>query len=240
MTLTHGPATEPAETNPSGAPTRSGHPSQLASAILLLAGAVLQVVSSLLAPNTGPDGDWDVEVAAMLDDDAFVPSHVLEFVSVAMMLAAVVMIARSPVVRTLRAMRSAAIALAVGLGIALAGLVSFMLSAREAEEVLDGGSTPLFDTHVTVQAFATPIIGVSIAILAVLDARRSPRWTWIPAVLAVVGGLIAAVSGPAIAITRDLSATSLFAGFVGVSLWLIVTAVRRLVAVRRTTDVALT
>lgn len=210
------------------------------SSLLFLAGTILYPISGLVHPAPRPDEEWEIGNAAMLADDAFEPARLLEMCSLVLLVAAFVMIARSATVRRLAAMRTALLVVAAAMAVAVADQVLFLLASNEANEVLTGESSPFFDTHLIVQAIITPFIALGAAVLAVLDARRSPRWTWIPAVLAVIGGLVAASFGPLLAITRDFSVTVVGAGWSLLIVWMLITAIRRIVNVRAGRDVALT
>ena len=219
---------------------RSDRRTERWSSLLFLAGTILYPVSALANPVPSPDEEWEIGNAAMLADDAFEPARLLEMCSLVLLVAAFVIIARSATVRRLAAMRTALLVIAAAMAVAVADQVAFMLASNEADELLTGGSTPFFDTHLIVQAAITPIIALSAVALAVLDARQSPRWTWLPALLAVIGGLLAASFGPLLAITRDLSVTVVGAGWSLLIIWMLITAIRRIINVRAGRDVALT
>lgn len=232
------PSIGPSE--PDTVPRRSDLQTARSSSLLFLAGAILLPVASVLHPAPSPSEEWEAGNASMLADGVFIPAHLLELASLVMLLAAMVMIARSPTVRRLVAMRTALIAVAGALSIAAVGQVFFILAGTQADQMLVGGSTPFFETHLILQAIAQPILGLGLATLAVLDARRSPRWTWIPATIGVIGGLLGASFGPMLAITRDLSYAVLGAGWALIGIWTLVAALRRLVNVRRGINVAVT
>ncbi|MEM8925569.1 MAG: hypothetical protein AAGD35_18850 [Actinomycetota bacterium] len=208
--------------------------------LLLLIGAVLIPVAGQFHPTSDPDLGWNQGVAAMLEDDAWYPAHILEFLALGMVAVALWQISRTQVVRDAKALRLAVIAVAVGTTIHVIDLVPHTFAATEATALLAGDSTPLWSTHLGLQALATLVLGPSVAVLAVTDARRSARWTWLPALLGVVGGLVGALAGPALLITEDTAYAALFIGYAGLGLWLLITAIRRLVALRGTRPVALT
>lgn len=210
------------------------------SSIMLLAGAILLPIASQLHPTADTTLDFDTAVAGMLDDDAWYPAHLLELAATGLVLSALWQISRTPLVKNLRALRIAVLAAAAGTTIHLVDLVPHTFAATEVDELLAGGATPLLDAHLVTQAIATAVFGLSIAALAFLDARRSRRWTWIPAAIAVIGGLAGALAGPLLLITEDTKYGALFIGYAGIGIWLLVTAIRRLRAVRAKAEVALT
>lgn len=210
------------------------------SAFLLLAGAVLLPVASMVHPQAATDAEFDAALAEVLANSAWYPAHVLEFAATALIIAALWLIARTPQVRNVRMLRLAVIATAVGAGVHLIDLFPHTFAATEANDLRNGLATPLVDAHLLLQGIATPVFCLAAAALAFVDARRSARWTWIPASLAIVGGILGAIAGPALAITKNSDYGVFFLGYAGIGVWLLVTAVRRLMAVRGDRQVGLT
>lgn len=236
-----GPAPLPASsTDRSAATLRESRSSLRRSSTMLLAGAILLPISSQLHPKVDAELDFDTGVAAMLDADTWYLAHFLELASTLLILAALWQIARTPVVSNLRFLRLAVVAAAVGCAIYVIDLIPHTLAATQTAALRAGDGSLLLDLHLLTQAIATPVLGLGVGALAVADARRSARWTWIPAGLAVVGGLVGGLAGPALLVTRDNSYANLLVGFTGIGIWLLVTAIRRFRAVRTSTDVALT
>lgn len=224
-TATGGPpaAGEPATTRPDepGISRRAG--------ATLLAGGVLTFLGGNLHPRADTDhAEVDAALAEMLDSGMWTASHLLGLIGIALIGGALALF-----VRTQRAARDGLVRTATSVAIAGAvlgviELIPHTLAAGERDELVSGGSTPLLDIHLVLQAFVTPLLGLSVAFLAVVEARTSPRWTSAVAALAVVGGVAYALAGPLIVLTDDPSVSPLFAGAVGLSVWAIVTGARLL------------
>lgn len=236
MALTHPARRGSAERADPGPAGRSLWPGSVA----LLVGAILLMIGSQLHPRADADLDWDGAVASMLDDSAWYPSHILQFTAMLVIFWALWQIAQTPLVRQSRALLFAVGVTALGVAVHTVDLVPHTFAARELEAVRAGGSTPLLDTHLVLQAIADVVVGLGVATLAVVDAARSRRWTWFVAALAVVGGIAAAITGPLLLATQNADAATFYIGYAGVGLWLLVTAIRRVRAVSAGADVALT
>lgn len=210
------------------------------SSAMLLLGAILIPIAGEIHPTPDTELDWDSSIAGMLEDGAWYPAHILEFAGVALVAAALWQISRTPLVRGLGILRLAVIATAVGTSIHVIDLLPHTFAATQVDDLRAGDGSSLLDAHLVLQALATPVLGIAVVALALLDARRSPRWTWAPAMLGVIGGLVGAVAGPALLLTEDTSYAALFVGYAGIGIWLLVTAIRRALAVRGSVEVALT
>ncbi|WP_219941389.1 hypothetical protein [Iamia sp. SCSIO 61187] len=116
---------------------------------------------------------------------------------------------------------------AVAWGLASIELVPHVLADRDLEHLEHGGATPILDTHLLLGAFASPLVGLGAATLAVAIARSARTWpARLLAVPAVVGGVAYAMAGPAILLTDDVAFAPLFAGQNLVAVWLVGTALR--------------
>ena len=105
-------------------------------------------------------------------------------------------------------------------------MVPHIFANAEAEDVLRGGSTPINDIHLALQAVATPVFGIGIAGLAVVGARTRTLGHWTVAPLAVLGGFAFAIAGPAILVIKQPEVGVLFSGSIGIAVWLIVAGIR--------------
>jgi hypothetical protein len=114
-------------------------------------------------------------------------------------------------------------------GAAFAAIESLphVLAASEAPAVRDGGAAPLAALHTTLQAVSTPMVGLSIAALALIGARSGALDAGrIVTAVAVAGGLAFALAGPAIAISESSALSPLFVGSAGLAVWAVVAGVR--------------
>jgi hypothetical protein len=77
------------------------------------------------------------------------------------------------------------------------------------------------------------LLGLSVAALALAVARAARTVpAWLLAVVGVVGGLVFGAASPVVAVTQDPAFTALFSADVLVSVWLVGTALRLLLAQR--------
>jgi len=91
----------------------------------------------------------------------------------------------------------------------------------------------MLTTHVTLSVVTEPLLGLSIAALAVAVARAAHT---VPAsllaVVGVVGGVVFGAAAPLVAVTQDPAFTALFSADALISVWLVGTALRLLLAHR--------
>jgi hypothetical protein len=116
-----------------------------------------------------------------------------------------------------------------GWGFGALELVPHLLAAGEAHELAHHEATPVLDAHVVMQVVASPAVGLTGALIAVLVARAArTRAAWALAVLAVVGGVASAGAGPLTVLAHDPRFTVLFPFQAGLALWLLGTGIRLL------------
>ena len=100
---------------------------------------------------------------------------------------------------------------------------------RRGARVAHHEATPVLDVHVVMQVIASPAVGLTGALLAVLVARATgSRLAWALAVFAVVGGVASAGAGPLTVLADDPRFTVLFPFQAGLAVWLVGTGVRLL------------
>lgn len=181
-------------------------------AIGLAAGGLLIGLGGALHPRVDTAVEFEQGLAGMFESAAWSPSHLLTmagFLVLSLSLAALA---------TGRLSLLGRIA-AVGTAFAALETVPHLLAASQPS---------LTDIHTTLQAFATPLVGLSLAALAVAGARsRELDAGRIVTALAVLGGLTFALAGPAIALTHDSGFSPLFAGSAGLAIWAVVAGTRR-------------
>ena len=117
--------------------------------------------------------------------------------------------------------------------ISVVELVPHLLAGSEHHALEAGESTPMLTTHLTLSVVTGPLLGLSTAALAVavaVAARTVPAW--LLAVVGAVGGVVFGAASPAVAITQNPALTTLFSADALVSVWLVGTAVRILLAHR--------
>jgi hypothetical protein len=117
----------------------------------------------------------------------------------------------------------------IGWGFGALELVPHLLAAGEAHELAHHEATPVLDLHVVMQVIASPAVGLTAALLAVVVARAArTRVAWVLAAFAVVGGLASSAAGPLTALADDPRFTVLFPFQAGIAVWMIGTGVRLL------------
>lgn len=112
-------------------------------------------------------------------------------------------------------------------------LVPHLLAGSEHHALEAGESTPVLTTHLTLSVVTGPLLGLSTAALAVAvagAARTVPAW--LLAVVGVVGGLVFGAASPVVAITQNPASSVLFSAHALISVWLVGTALRLLLAQR--------
>jgi hypothetical protein len=112
-------------------------------------------------------------------------------------------------------------------------LVPHLLAGSEHHALEAGESTPMLTAHLTLSVVTGPLLGLSVAALAVAVARAARTVpAWLLAVVGVVGGLVFGAAAPVVAVTQDPAFTALFSADALVSVWLVGTALRLLLAQR--------
>jgi hypothetical protein len=211
--------------------------SRTASAAIGLAGAgLLLAAGGLLHPRVDTSAEFEQGLAGMFERSAWVASHAITlagFVLLAVSLAGLLR-GLGPAWDARR--RLIGWTVVAGAGIAAVESVPHLLAASEADALMDGARTPLTDLHSILQAIATPVLGLSVAALAVTCApSRALGSGRIAAAVAVGGGVAFALAGPLIAITHNSELSPLFVGSAGIAIWLMVSGIgtaRRLAGVR--------
>lgn len=174
-------------------------------AIGLAAAGLLIGLGGVMHPRVDTTVEFDQGLAGMFESAAWSPSHLLTmagFLVLALSLAALTN-------GTLGRIAAAAAAFA---------------AIESVPHLLAASNASLTDVHTVLQAFSTPMVGLSLAALAVTREIDGGR---IATALAVVGGVAFAFAGPAIALTHDSAFSPLFAGSAGLAIWAVVAGTRR-------------
>lgn len=184
------------------------------------AAGLLLVAGGGMHPEAPDDLSFRDNLAAMMEDDAWVPGHTLVAVSAALVLVALVAVRRSgawPV--TPRLLRLATVAA----GLNLVEAVLHTASVVDKDQLAAGETPPVTLGHLIAAVIAYPLFGAAIAALAWTLARN-----WSPPLRAVsgagiVGGIATAFSAPLVVVARVQEFDLLFAvGAIGIALWLTV------------------
>jgi hypothetical protein len=208
-------AQEPHVTSPSS-------PSRRAGAFGLASAGLLIGLGGILHPRVDTALEFEQGLAGMFESSGWAISHVLTmagFLTLAVSLAALVNASRS-----LRVLGWIA---AGGAAFAAVESLPHLLAASEAAAVRQGVAAPLADLHTALQALSTPVVGLSLAALALAGTRtRALDAGRLVTALAVAGGLAFALAGPAIALTENSELSPLFAGSAGLAIWAVVAGTR--------------
>ena len=206
------------------------------AALALGLGGVVMFAGGQLHPREARD-TVDETLAHYFASSTWTISHVLILVGLLTAVGGLLLARRSGVVEAGARPWLAGTAVAWGLG--SIELVPHVLADRDLEHLEHGGATPVLDAHLLLGAFASPLVGLGAATLAVVVARSArTRPARLLAVPAVVGGVAYAMAGPAILITDDVAFSPLFAGQNLVAVWMVGTALRLGLGRRATDDVA--
>lgn len=181
-------------------------------AIGLAAAGLLIGLGGVLHPRVDTTLEFEQGLAGMFESSAWSLSHLLTMAGFLVLALSLAALANG----SLRMLGRIA---AAGAVFAAVESVPHLLAASEAG---------LVEVHTALQAFSTPLVGLSLAALALAGARsRALDAGRVVTGLAVVGGLAFAVAGPAIALTENPGLSPLFAGSAGLAIWAVVAGTRR-------------
>ncbi len=219
----------------STAPLGSGR----AAAFGLAGAGLLMALGGGLHPRVEEGATYEDGLAGMFENSAWAASHGLAMAGYVALAASLFLLVRAVGAAWTSRMRFVASAAVVAAGLAAVETVPHMLASADAAELRAGADAPLAELHSILQAFTSPLLGLSVAALAVVGARSGALdGGRIATALAVVGGLAFAVAGPALAITHDTALSPLFAGSAGIAIWALVTGARLVRAHRSISPVA--
>jgi hypothetical protein len=181
-------------------------------AIGLAVAGLLIGLGGVLHPRVDTSVGFDQGLAGMFQSATWSPSHLLTMAGYLVLALSLAALATGSL-RVLGRIAAAATAFAA------VESVPHLLAASEAS---------LADVHTVLQAFSTPAVGLSLAALALVGRRSGELDAGrIATALAVAGGCVFALAGPAIALTENSELSSLFAGSAGLAIWAVVAGTRR-------------
>ena len=194
--------------------------------VAFVVSGILLLVGGQLHPRADISLDFDAARAGMLAESLWRVSHVLTLAGIVLVGVALLLILRSGGLASHRSFQLLAVVAFGGTSLHAVEMLPHIFQNMETAEVLSGGSTPINDIQLVLQAISNPVFGIGIAGLAVVGARTRYIGHWTVAVLAVLGGLAFAVAGPAVLITRQPEFSLLFLGSIGMAVWLIIAGIR--------------
>jgi hypothetical protein len=193
----------------------------------LAAAGLLMAAGGILHPHADTNADYESALAGMFEASAWTASHAMVLLGFLLLALSMVALVRERGHDWPSGLRIAGWAVAIGAGLAVVESVPHLFASSEADALLSGEATPLTDLHGLLGAVTTPVVGLSIAALAVLSARDRVLGNGrIAAAVAVAGGLAYALSGPLMLITADPAFSPLFAGSAALAIWLVLAGVR--------------
>lgn len=107
----------------------------------------------------------------------------------------------------------------VGAAISLVEMGFHIAMTSEAGALASGGPTPLFDTHVVLQAIYTPLLGWGLTAVTVRGAITHRWGNWWIAVFGIVGGVVFGFAGPVVALAPSGYDALFFIGDAPLGLW---------------------
>ncbi len=204
----------------------------------LVAGGVLMLAGGPMHPDSPAELPLRQELAFMMDDDAWVPSHAVLLVAVALFtfgLWRVRRVGEWPT-RAAGALRVAVVAFALYTVEAFVHLIAFV----DVDRLRDGDFAPVAFSHLALAAVLSPLSGIALACLA---WRLLPTWSLpqrVFAVAGVVGGALHAAALPTTLILPDAEVSFMFAvGGISTAVWSIaagLVGVRAAAAARHTSE----
>jgi hypothetical protein len=198
-------------------PETSVRPAPAATAgppIAVAVAGALFTVGGLLHPKGDP--------VAQLADPVWTPSHLVLLTALVVLAPALYAVVRSRGSGWPSAVRVAALAVCGAAALGVVEMVPHLLAGGEAHAAAHGGPTPLLELHQRIGLFSNLLMGLSLAVLAVLAARtRALGGGRAVAVLAVVGGLAFGLAAPLLVATGIEAFAILFSGSVLIGLWLL-------------------
>lgn len=112
-----------------------------------------------------------------------------------------------------------------GAALAIVEMVFHTASAADLEALRAGESTPLLTTHLWLAVVSNPLLGFSLAVLAVkAGALRTLGSPWV-AWLGALGGITYGLAAPLAILSQDTRFAVLFAGIMVLGLWFLLVSV---------------
>jgi hypothetical protein len=185
---------------------------------LFVVGGLLWVMGGATHPSAPTDLSFNDNLAVMMEQDAWVPSHSLMAVGMTLILVGLVVVRRGgtfPV--TSRLMTFALVAAALN----VVEMVVHTMAFVDRQELAADEAAPIAFTHLGLALIAYPLLGVAVVLLALRLARESTLLRTV-AVIGVVGGAANALSVPLAAATGGNTFDFLFpVGAIGIAAWLV-------------------
>ena len=193
----------------------------------LAVAGLLMGAGGILHPHADTGAGYEEALAGMFEASAWTLSHGMALLGFLLLTVSAVTLVRELGPGWPSGLRLAGWAVVLGAGLAVVESVPHLLASSEADALLRGEATPLTNLHAMLGAITTPVLGLSVAALALVSARERVLGNGrIAAAVAVAGGLAYALAGPLMVLTKDPAFSPLFAGSAGLAVWLVLAGVR--------------
>jgi hypothetical protein len=190
----------------------------------LALGGLLVAIGGQLHPIG--EGDTLTEAfAAMTGDHLWTISHVLLLAGLATALVGLIAAHHS---RAFGPTLDVPLRIAIwGYSLGVLELVPHLLASRDHDELAAGELTTFVRVHLVLESLTTPVLAISTVVLAVGVARAArTKPAWILAAVCALGGTAFALAAPLVTLTEEPVLAALFAGELGVAVWLLGTGIR--------------
>jgi hypothetical protein len=190
--------------------------------MLAIAG-ILLLIGGPLHPKADTTKSFNESTALMLAHPNWPIAHALILASYILLLLALVgMAQRSELPNSVRRILRFA---QVGAALAVVEMAFHLAATADRSSLIAGGPTPLLTAHMTLAVVAYPMLGLSVAALALQGARTRSFGGWAIGWLGALGGVAHGMAAPIVVLTRDQRYSPLFMGAAVMALWLCLVAI---------------
>ena len=194
-----------------------------AAAVFGIGGALLAIGGTMHPHETS--GSMHESLLALIGSPAWLPAHAVLLAGMLTAVVGLVLLRRHDAFPA--QVRPWLTGTIIAWTVATPEFVPHLLAGAEHDALEVGGATPMVDTHLALSTFTTPLVGLSVALLAVAVARAAAtRPARLLAVAGVVGGTAFAVAAPLLEVTGTPQVSNLFAAQTLIDVWIIGTSVR--------------
>jgi hypothetical protein len=170
--------------------TRSSSSAGRTGAIALASAGLLIGLGGVLHPRVDSTKEFEQGLAGMFESSMWTGSHLLTMAGFAVLAVSLVLLVRALGAAWTPRLRLLAWIAAAGAGFAAIESVPHLLASSDAAAIHRGDPTPLADLHQVLQAVSTPVVGISVAALALVGARSGGLDAGrVATALGVIGGL---------------------------------------------------
>lgn len=204
--------------------------------LALAAAGLLLLIGGAAHPVTDGAATYEHAIEHMLHDGSWPITHAVTLVGMATLAAALFRLRSTEGRSWSGAVRGWTLALAIAALLGVVELIPHLFAYLQVDDFERTGTASLLSVHMAIQAVSNPLIGLSVAGLAISTARGREFGNGpLMAVPAVIGGAAFGIAGILMAVMHEPALSPLFSGAAGFSLWLLVGSLRRVFAARAAT-----